>query len=117
MSPGRVIQEVLPEILRGKPLLTESLGAILTIELTGDGGGIWSIDPDGDRVVISGLNPGAACLIKMEALYFKELFQTGRIEPWLIAFSQNRISITGDASIALRLGQLLASELGPGFNL
>lgn len=112
LSPRRILEEILPQVARDNPGLSKMAGGIIAIELTGDDGGIWSIDPAGDPIVSAGLHSAAACLVRMDAAYFKELLQSRGTEPWVAAFSQNRISIIGDLSIALRLGQIFASEMG-----
>lgn len=112
LSPRRILEDVLPEMAWNNPDLIKAAGAIMAIELIGEGGGIWSIDPSGDPIVSEGVHGGAACLIKMEASYFKELLRSRGTEPWVTAFVQNRISVAGDLSIALRLGRAFASELG-----
>lgn len=107
LAPSRIIEEVLPRLAQDHPAASRAVGAVLAIELTGERGGAWTIDLTDAPVAVVGIREDACCVIRMEADHFSRLLKTGKITPWLKAFTNRQIRVEGDMPTALKVGRIL----------
>jgi SCP-2 sterol transfer family len=109
-----VFEERVPELLAARPDLAERVDALLEVEVTGEGGGLWAIDlrRGTPSAVRPGGDPAAACRIRLGHADFADLLAGRR--RWTDAFVGGRIAIEGDLVTALKLRRLFAGETGSG---
>lgn len=107
LSPQEIFEKVLPDLAKKHPDTTRAINAVLAIELTGDNGGAWSLDLTGAPESSPGIRAGARCIVRMEAERFSDLLKTGKISPWLAAYTKRKIKVEGDMPTVLKVGQLL----------
>jgi len=105
-TPKEIFETKIPQRLQSKPEVAEQINNSYQFDLTGDGGGQWSIDltKSGDHVSEGTIeNPGV--VITMAASDFVDLVE-GRLNGQM-AFMQGKLKIKGDMSLALKLQQVL----------
>ncbi len=81
-------------------------GKSFLMDLTGEGGGKWTLRVEGDRVLLEeGETAPPDVTLTMEAQDFIRL-STGELNP-VAAFMQGKIKIGGDMTLAMRLQTIL----------
>jgi hypothetical protein len=96
----------LPERLRSKPDVVAKINSIYQFNISGPGGGSWSIDctkPGGE--VATGQKDGAKCTVAATDADFLNVVN-GKLNPQM-AFMSGKIRIQGDMGLAMKLQQIL----------
>jgi putative sterol carrier protein len=105
----RSVQEIferhLPERLRSKPDVVAKINAIYQFNISGAGGGAWSIDCTSGGQVSSGTAAGARCTVAMTDADFLAVVN-GKLNPQM-AFMTGKLKIQGDMALAMKLQQIL----------
>lgn len=84
---------------------------ILQFVVTGEGGGEWYIQiAEGRGEVKPGMNEAPTTTFTVDAADWMALMQR-KVDPQML-FMQGKLKITGDMSLAMRLGQLIRSSMG-----
>jgi putative sterol carrier protein len=101
-----VFEERIPQRLKERAEKVASVNAIYEFNITGDGGGIWSIDlTGGNRSVTTGSTGKANCTVTVSASDFSDIIQ-GKLNPQM-AFMTGKLKVSGDMGLALKLGSIL----------
>jgi predicted lipid carrier protein YhbT len=101
-----VFERHMPERLQGKPDVVAKINAVYQFNISGAGGGQWSVDctqPGG--LVASGTSAQAKCTVSCTDADFLAIVN-GKLNPQM-AFMSGKLRIQGDMGLALKLQQIL----------
>jgi predicted lipid carrier protein YhbT len=96
----------MPERLQSKPDVVSKINAVYQFNISGPGGGQWSVDctkPGG--LVASGQASGAMCTVNCTDSDFLNIVN-GKLSPQM-AFMSGKLKIQGDMGLAMKLQQIL----------
>ncbi len=106
LTCGEIFEDKIATRLKENPDVAEKIKASYQFDLTGDGGGMWSVDmTEGPGTVAAGELEEASVTITMAATDFVDLVE-GRLNGQM-AFMQGKLKLKGDMSLALKLQQIL----------
>lgn len=104
--PPSTIFERLGTYLAAAPEEASEVGIAVTFELSGEGGGSWTVDCRGYPTVLSGsANVKPDCRVRLAAADFDSIV-SGRMNPQE-AFLAGRVSLDGDLTKLLKFNVLL----------
>jgi len=107
ITPKAIFEEKLPEKLNDNPEKVEGLQAVYLFDITGDGGGKWTLTCDGATASIAaGESEEAQCTISMVDTDFVAMM-TGELNP-MMAFSLGKLRVAGDIGLAIKIQALLS---------
>lgn len=105
-TPKEIFEQKIPKKLTEKADAAAAIDAIYEFNITGDGGGTWTLDLSGDkREVKEGSSGNANCTVTMDAGDFSDMIE-GSLNPQM-AFMTGKLKVAGDMGLALKLGGLL----------
>ena len=105
-SVKEIFEHHIPAKFQAKPDVVQKIGAIYQFNISGPGGGSWSVDctqPGGK--VAPGTSPGAKCTVVATEADFLAIVN-GKLNPQM-AFMSGKLKIAGDMGLALKLQQIL----------
>ena len=101
-----IFEQKIPERVNSNPEKVQGINAIYEFNITGDTGGIWSLDlTEGKKEVSTGSTGKARCIITMADNDFVAMV-TGNLNPQM-AFMGGKLKVQGDMGLALKLGNIL----------
>lgn len=101
-----IFEQKIPDRIQNHPEKVEGINAVYEFNITGEGGGVWSLDlTEGKREVSSGSKGNAHCTITMGAEDFISMV-SGSLNPQM-AFMGGKLKVAGDMGLALKLGNIL----------
>ncbi len=107
LSAASLIDEVfLPLMERGSPDRFSGQSGWLSMEISGEKGGEWSIDLDASEVFF-GAHPDPDCHLQMNVTIFGDLLR-GRLNAQQ-ALDEGTLHVHGDPDLLIRLSELLAA--------
>jgi putative sterol carrier protein len=101
-----VFERHMPERLQNKPDVVAKINAIYQFNISGPGGGQWSVDctkPGG--AISSGQATTAKCTVNATDADFLNIVN-GKLNPQM-AFMSGKLKIQGDMGLAMKLQQIL----------
>jgi putative sterol carrier protein len=101
-----VFEKHMPERLKSKPDVVSKVNAVYQFNISGPGGGQWSVDcttPGG--AVTSGTAAAAKCTVNCTDADFLSIVN-GKLNPQM-AFMSGKLKIQGDMGLAMKLQQIL----------
>jgi putative sterol carrier protein len=101
-----LFQRHMPEKLRGQPDVVAKINAVYQFNISGPGGGQWSVDctqPGG--AVSEGTAAAAKCTVAATDADFLNIVN-GKLNPQM-AFMSGKLKIQGDMGLAMKLQQIL----------
>jgi len=105
-TPKEIFEQKIPEKLQKNADKIEGIDAIYEFNITGEGGGIWSLDLSGGKKEVKEGSTGSAnCTITISAPDFDELI-AGSLNAQM-AFMTGKLKVAGDMGLALKLGNIL----------
>jgi putative sterol carrier protein len=101
-----VFEKHMPERLRTRPDVVAKVASVYQFDISGPGGGQWSVDctTPGGAVSVGRAN-GAQCKVSCSDADFLDIVN-GRLDAQL-AFMSGRLKIQGDMGLAMKLSQIL----------
>jgi 50S ribosomal protein L16 3-hydroxylase len=112
MDARSLFGRALPEALKVSPEAF-SCDAILTVEVTGEGGGTWTLNLRGERPTCDeGERDGAECRIQLSHTDLRQLLDKPEVS-LLDLYYQNRMKVAGDLAKAAEIPRLLAMLAAP----
>lgn len=106
LNAKKIFEEVLPANLKENPDKAKDTDAIFVFNLSGDEGGVWTVDLTKDEDFVSeGESDDAQCTVTMSDTDFVDMW-TGDLNP-MQAFMTGKISIAGDMGLAMKLQNLI----------
>jgi hypothetical protein len=100
-----VFERHMPERLRSKPDVVAKINAVYQFNISGPGGGAWSVDCTGGGVIAPGTAAGARCTVAVAEGDFLNIVN-GKLNPQM-AFMSGKLKIQGDMGLAMKLQQIL----------
>ncbi len=108
LTLATVFGEKIPAQISNNPDVATSINAAYVFDVSGDGGGIWTVDlRKSEGWVTEGTIDDPGCTIKVAAEDFLGLV-TGAI-PGPQLFMMGKLQIEGDMGLAMKLGQVLGA--------
>lgn len=106
MVPKDIIEKQIATKLSSKPEKASAVNAVIELDITGDAGGVWTIDctKKGGEIK-SGSTGSAKLVVTMKDSDFVDMY-AGKLNPQM-AFFSGKIKIKGDIGLAMKLGDLL----------
>ena len=96
----------MPERLKAKPDVVAKINAVYQFNVSGPGGGAWSVDCTAPGGLISqGTSPSARCTVVITDADLINVVN-GRLNPQM-AFMSGKLKIQGDMGLAMKLQQIL----------
>jgi putative sterol carrier protein len=103
---NEIFEQKIPERITNNPDKVKGIDAVYEFNITGEGGGIWSLDlTGGKKEVVTGSTGRARCTITMAADDFVQMV-SGNLNPQM-AFMGGKLKVAGDMGLALKLGNIL----------
>jgi hypothetical protein len=102
-----VFERHIPAKLRAKPDVVAKINAIYQFNISGPGGGTWSVDctQAGGRIV-PGPSASARCTVSATDQSFLDIVN-GKLNAQM-AFMSGKLKIQGDMGLAMKLQQILS---------
>ncbi len=105
-SAKEIFEQKIPAKLQDKGDKISSIHTIYEFNITGEGGGVWSIDlTGGKKEVTAGSTGQAKCTVTVSAGDFSDIID-GKLNPQM-AFMTGKLKVAGDMGLALKLGSIL----------
>ena len=105
-SVQEIFEKHIPAKLQAKPDVVQKINAIYQFNISGPGGGSWSVDctkPGG--AVQAGTAPNPKCTVVATDADFLNIVN-GKLNPQM-AFMSGKLRIQGDMGLAMKLQQIL----------
>jgi hypothetical protein len=105
-SVSEIFERHMPDRLRSKPDVVAKINAVYQFNISGPGGGSWSVDctaPGG--AIAPGTSAEARCTVAMTDADFINVVN-GKLNPQM-AFMSGKLKIQGDMGLAMKLQQIL----------
>ena len=105
-SVKEIFEQHMPEKLQNKPDVVQKINAVYQFNISGPGGGQWSVDctkPGG--AISSGQAAAPKCTVNATDSDFLNIVN-GRLNPQM-AFMSGKLKIQGDMGLAMKLQQIL----------
>lgn len=107
MSTKELIEVRIPEKVQRNAELRQSINALVAFDISGEGGGQWTLDLTQDAVPVqAGLAEAAKVTVQMAVADFEALL--GGALNAQMAFLSGKLKVHGDMALALKLGKLLS---------
>ncbi len=101
-----IFERHIPDRFRAKPDVVSKIAAVYQFDISGPGGGSWSVDctaPGGK--ITEGKVTGARCTVAATDADFLNIVN-GKLNPQM-AFMSGKLRIQGDMGLAMKLQQIL----------
>jgi hypothetical protein len=107
MNAKTLFDDKLPQMMQAAPHKAKELDAIFLFTVTGDSGGVWTINCKADKPSISsGDAGGAECTIEVEGPDFEAMLKDPQLAMQL--YFQGKLKIGGNPMLATKLQQLFS---------
>jgi putative sterol carrier protein len=108
MTAKDIMETEIPNVLKGKPELAKEINAVIHFNITGDGGGSWTIDlTKGSDWVTSGIQGTSKMTITCSADDFVKIRQK-QLNAQMAAMQGKLKFKPMDMGLAMKLGKLLS---------
>jgi hypothetical protein len=106
LSVKEVFERHMPARLKAKPDVVAKINAVYQFNISGPGGGAWSVDCTAPGGAISeGTSASARCTVAMTDADLVNVVN-GKLNPQM-AFMSGKLKIQGDMGLAMKLQQIL----------
>src|SRR5947209_20137586 len=105
-TPKSFFEEKIAQKLKAKPELSKAVNSIYEFNITGDNGGVWTVDlmkEPGE--VTSGSTGNAKCTVTCSTNDFMNIV-SGKQNPQM-AFMSGKLKIKGDMGLAMKLQKVI----------
>jgi putative sterol carrier protein len=105
-SPKQYFEEKIARKLQEKPELSKAVNAVYEFNITGDNGGVWTVDLTKEPgTVTPGSTGNAKCTVTCAAGDFVNVV-SGKMNPQM-AFMSGKLKIKGDMGLAMKLTKII----------
>ena len=99
-------EEKIAQKLKDKPETSKAVNAVYEFNITGDNGGVWTVDLTKEPGVVSAGSSGVAkCTVTASSSDFQNIV-TGKTNPQM-AFMSGKLKIKGDMGLAMKLQKVI----------
>jgi putative sterol carrier protein len=105
-TPKSYFEEKIAQKLKDKPETSKAVNAVYEFNITGDNGGVWTVDLTKEPGVVSAGSTGAAkCTVTASSADFMNIV-SGKMNPQM-AFMSGKLKIKGDMGLAMKLQKVI----------
>ena len=105
-TPKQYFEEKIAQKLQRQPDLSKSVNGIYEFNITGDNGGVWTVQMDKEKGEVTPGSKGAAkCTVTAGSADFMNIV-SGKMNPQM-AFMSGKLKIKGDMGLAMKLQKVL----------
>jgi putative sterol carrier protein len=106
MTPKQYFEEKIAKKLVDKPETSKAVNSIYEFNITGDNGGVWTVDLTKEPgVVTAGSGGTAKCTVTCSSPDFMNIV-SGKMNPQM-AFMSGKLKIKGDMGLAMKLQKVI----------
>lgn len=109
-DPREIFEQIIQNGIAADPERAARVDALFKFVITGEGGGVWMVDLQNDLGVREA-DEEAGCTIMISTQDFLDM-NNGKLDPQA-AFMSGRMNVTGDWSLAFKLGEVLGGGAPP----
>lgn len=102
---------LVPQLLAERPEIARRVDAVIGVELTGEGGGYWTLDLTSAPSIRKGKTKEPAGTLSADVDVFESLVAGASVRDCLEAFKKKRIRATGHLPTILKL-EILVRSIG-----
>ena len=107
LTPKKIFEERIKGQVMSDPARAKQINAVYQFNITGDGGGTWTVDLTKPEVK-SGAADSPGCTITVGDKDFVDLV-TGKLNGQM-AFMAGKLKVSGNMGLAMKLGQVLGQQ-------
>ena len=105
-NPKQYFEEKITKKLQDRPDISKSVNSVYEFNITGDNGGVWTVDLTKEPGTVSSGSTGAAkCTVTCAAGDFMNIV-SGKMNPQM-AFMSGKLKIKGDMGLAMKLQKVI----------
>jgi putative sterol carrier protein len=105
-TPKSFFEEKIAQKLKDKPETSKAVNAVYEFNITGDNGGVWTVDLKKEPGEVTAGSLGAAnCTVTCAAGDFMNIVG-GKMNPQM-AFMSGKLKIKGDMGLAMKLQKVI----------
>ncbi|MBS2022595.1 MAG: SCP2 sterol-binding domain-containing protein [Deltaproteobacteria bacterium] len=105
-TPKSYFEEKIAAKLTAKPDLSKAVNATYEFNITGDNGGVWTVDLTKEPGVVSAGSGGAAkCIVTCASNHFMDIV-SGKMNAQM-AFMSGKLKVKGDMGLAMKLQKVI----------
>ena len=105
-TPKSYFEEKIAAKLKADPASSKAVNACYEFNITGDNGGVWTVDLTKEPGVVSAGTTGTAkCIVTCAAPDFMNIV-SGKMNPQM-AFMSGKLKIKGDMGLAMKLQKVI----------
>jgi len=105
-SPKQYFEEKIAKKLQDKPDIAKAVNSVYEFNITGDNGGVWTVDLTKEPGSVSAGSTGAAkCTVTCASPDFMNIV-SGKMNPQM-AFMSGKLKIKGDMGLAMKLQKVI----------
>ena len=106
MATAKEVFEKISQRMQNEPARFEGIDAVYEFNISGDNGGVWTMDLKSDpKSIKEGSSGNANCTITMSNSDFSDMID-GSLNPQM-AFMTGKLKVAGDMGLAIKLGSIL----------
>lgn len=106
LTPKQFFEEKIAKKLAEKPELSKAVNAAYEFNITGDTGGVWTVDLTKEPGSVSAGSTGTAkCTVTCAANDFLNI-TSGKMNPQM-AFMSGKLKIKGEMALAMKLQKII----------
>jgi putative sterol carrier protein len=105
-TPKSFFEEKIAQKLKDKPETSKAVNAVYEFNITGDNGGVWTVDLKKEPGEVKAGSQGTAnCTVTCSANDFMNIVG-GKMNPQM-AFMSGKLKIKGDMGLAMKLTKII----------
>jgi putative sterol carrier protein len=105
-SPKQYFEEKIAKKLQGNPDISKAVNSTYEFNITGDGGGVWTVDLTKEPGSVAPGSTGTAkCTVTCASSDFMNIV-SGKMNPQM-AFMSGKLKIKGDMGLAMKLQKVI----------
>jgi len=105
-TPKQYFEEKIAKKLQDKPDISKAVNSVYEFNITGDNGGVWTVDLTKEPGAVTAGSTGAAkCTVTAATGDFMNIV-SGKMNPQM-AFMSGKLKIKGDMGLAMKLQKVI----------
>ena len=105
-TPKQYFEEKIAKKLQGNPDISKAVNSTYEFNITGDGGGVWTVDLTKEPGIVTPGSTGTAkCTVTCASGDFMNIV-SGKMNPQM-AFMSGKLKIKGDMALAMKLQKVI----------